>query len=165
MTIDEILDDLLVREGPGVPPTYQSKNDAGGRTSWGISERAHPEAWQTGPPTYLHARALLEQQYAAPFRILNTVGLDDRLRAALIDDAVMSGVDAAIKRWQFVLGVAMDGVIGPLTLRRAEILNQGDLLKRYVVERAIRITRLVQRRPADLTNLTGWIVRILSFLP
>ena len=164
MTTDQILDVILDREQEGTPP-YLSKDDAGGRTSWGISERAHPAEWQPGPPTKARARVLYTEQYVKPFDILITGEIDDRIRVALIDDAVMSGVISAKKRFQYVLGVSLDGVLGSKTLARARILAPDYLLKQYVIERAIRITRLVERRPSDLTNLTGWITRILSFLP
>ena len=167
MNVNKILDDLLIREGPGDPAKgYLSKNDAGGRTNWGISERAHPEEWIHGPPTKERARQVFLTEYVQPFFGLASV-ISDRLIDALIDDGVMRGVDAAIKRFQWVLGVPPDGDIGPITIAAAKAYpgNGNTLLQRYVVERVIRITRLVQQRPTDLTNLTGWVDRILKFLP
>ncbi len=164
MIADDILDGILEREGEGTPP-YLAPGDAGGRTTWGISERAHPEAWLRGPPTKAEARAIYEVHYIAPFRVADRTGIDSRLREALIDDAVMSGAPAAIMRWQTVLGVTVDGVIGPATLAAACARSQPALLTAYVVARALSLTRLVQRRPADLVNLTGWISRVLGFLP
>ncbi len=160
MTDAEIIEGILLREGPGVPP-YLAKDDAGGRTSWGISERSYPQEWVNGPPSKERARAIYEKIYVEPFEDLRQI--DEPLRVCCIDDAVMSGVNAAIKRLQHVLNVPMDGKLGSMTVRAA--LVQGEVLKKYVVERAVRITRLVERRPSDLTNLTGWITRILGFLP
>ena len=165
MRDDQIIEDLLAREGPGVPP-YLVPGDQGGRTAWGVSERAHPLLWVNGPPTRAQARVLYVTQYVAPFDIFAQEGLDDRIRVAVIDDAVLSGVPAAVKRLQHVLGVPMDGVIGPMTLTALHQWYPGQLIQAYVKERAIRITRLVQRMPAeDLPFLTGWITRILDFLP
>lgn len=159
-TFDLILDGVLLREGPGKPP-YLTTHDAGGRTAWGIAERWHPEAWRNGPPTYVEARAIYEREYVAPFRALRP----GPIAAALIDDAVLSGgAIVAIKRLQHVLGVPKDGIIGPVTLGALTHRDERAVLTQYTVERAIRITRLVQRRPADLVNLTGWITRILGFL-
>ncbi len=169
MTITEIVDGILDREREGLPP-YLSTHDAGGRTSWGISERAHPEAWANGPPSKGVARRIYEAQYVMPFDSL--IGrVSERVREALVDDGVLRGVPDAIKRFQVVIGqmagahVDVDGIIGPQTRAMAAMLDQRTLLVQYTCERAIRLTRLVQRRPADLVNLTGWIVRILSFLP
>jgi lysozyme family protein len=111
MTDTAIIDGILDREQQGTPP-YLAPGDAGGRTSWGISERAHPEAWRYGVPTRADARAIYATQYVRPFDRLTTAGADDRLRVAVIDDAVMSGVDAATKRLQVVLGVVPDGIEG-----------------------------------------------------
>jgi len=165
MTVHDIIDGLLEREGEGTPP-YHHPHDQGGRTSWGISERAHPDAWQPGPPTKDEAREIYWREYVAPFNALATYGADDRIRVVLVDDAVLSGLSAAIKRMQVVLGgLRIDGIFGPLTTAAVLAADPDDLLKRFTVERAIRITRLVQRRPSDLVFLTGWITRILRFLP
>lgn len=162
MTEQQILDGILDREREGTPP-YVRAGDAGGRTSWGISERAHPEAWQPGPPTRTEASAIYARTYLAPWNPLRAVA--PLLVVACVDDSVLSGVDAAIKRLQWVAGVPLDGRIGPLTVRAVQGWSERALLKRYTVERAVRVTRLVQRRPSDLVNLTGWVARILSFLP
>lgn len=163
ITVDEIIDGILDREKEGKPP-YLALNDAGGRTSWGISEKYHPEAWKDGPPSKATARVIYSTQYVKPFDGL--IGVADGLRVCCIDDGVISGVTTAIKRLQYVLGVPLDGIIGTkVTLPAIEAWPENVLLKKYVVERVIRITRLVQQRPSDLTNLTGWVTRILSFLP
>lgn len=163
MTVDTIIDGILEREQEN-GPDYLSPDDSGGRTTWGISEKSFPEEWLHGPPTKARARVIYHSIFVPPFDVL-TGHIDDRIRVALIDDAVMSGPDAAIKRFQTVLGVARDGIIGPATLAVAMAQDGNQLLKRYVVERAFRICRLVQARPKDLTNLAGWIDRILKFLP
>lgn len=161
MTTDDIINDILEREQEGTPP-YLVPGDAGGRTSWGISEVHHPEAWVNGPPTRLQAFAIYEAEYVAPFAALD---VDDMLRATLVDDAVLSGVSAAIKRLQAVLGIDMDGVIGAVTKRLAALQDPDILLTRYTCERVIRLTRLVQKRTSDLPFLTGWVSRALLFLP
>jgi lysozyme family protein len=164
MNTTDILDNILNREGQGTPPDYLSKNDAGGRTTWGISERSHPEAWVNGPPTKAQARQILLKVYVTPFFPLAIFG-NDKLVDALVDDGVMSGVPSAVKRLQWVLGVTMDGTVGSKTIEAVRVQAGAKLLQKYVIERAVRITRLVERRPTDLTNLTGWITRILTFLP
>jgi len=163
MNTTAVLDGILEREGPGTPP-YQALNDRGGRTAWGISERAHPEAWRPGPPTKAQAREILVSYYVAPFQPLRGY-LQDELFEAVVDDAVMSGASAAMKRLQWVLGMDMDGVAGPKTIEAVKVQNGPRLQRRYVVERAIRIARLVQHDPTQVTNLVGWITRVLSFLP
>lgn len=165
MNIRAIIDGVLDREQEGTPP-YLAKGDAGLRTSWGISERAHPEAWVHGPPTRAQAFAIYLNFYVTPLDPLVPF-VPEAFIAALVDDAVLSGGNlmTAVKRLQAVLGQTIDGILGPQTIRALHESVLTQVLQRYVVERAVRITRLVQRRPTDLINLTGWIVRILSFLP
>jgi len=166
VTVDEILEGVLEREGPGTPPDYRDKNDRGGRTAWGISERAHPAAWRSGPPLREDAKAIYIRTYVAPFSPLAAVGMDERVRVALIDDAVLSGVKASIRSLQHVLGVAEDGVIGPQTIA-AVIKANGDgqwLLTRIVQARAHRLARIVERDHDQARFVVGWIDRALSFL-
>lgn len=162
MNCSAIINGILDHEGPGKPP-YLAPGDSGGRTAWGISERSHPEAWRPGPPSRDQARAIYMRVYVMPFIKLEAVA-GDRLIAALVDDAVMSGVNAAIRRLQVVLNILPDGVIGPRTMEALRVQKPAYLLQRYVIERVVRITRLVEDRPKDLVNLTGWVTRILSFL-
>lgn len=164
MTVNELIDGILDREGPGKPP-YLAKDDKGGRTSWGISERAHPEAWVNGPPTRAAADLIYRTTYFEPFRKLWSGGLDGRIVSCLVDDAVMRGVADATKRFQWVLHETLDGIIGPNTTRAAISWPPDRLLKAYAVERAVRLARIVERDPTQATNVVGWIRRALSFLP
>lgn len=163
LDVDSIIDDILEREGAGTPP-YLTANDKGSRTSWGISAKAHPDAWRPGPPTKAQARAIYQREYVKPFDALFDVTSGGVL-AALIDDAVLSGVTTAIKRLQAVLRVTIDGVIGPQTMAAVERIPPNRLQQRLVVNRAIRIARLVQSDVSTLSFLTGWITRVLSLLP
>ena len=163
MTADDLIDGVLTREGPGTPP-YLDAADNGGRTAWGISERAHPEAWQPGPPTREQARVIYWTAYVQPFAALD---VDDHIRTALVDDAVLSGVGASIRLLQQIVGTTPDGRIGPETLARVGAqarANGGRLLVRLVQGRAHRLARLVQTDPTQLRFLTGWIDRALHLL-
>ena len=165
MTADEIIEAILVREGQGTPPYYDGL-DAGGRTAWGISERFHPEAWTHGPPSREQAKAIYLRRYVAPFTPLQTAGLDERVRIALIDDAVLSGVTTAIKTLQRVLDVPEDGVIGPRTIAAAVKANHDGpwLLIQVVKQRAHRLARIVERYHDQAQYIVGWIDRCLSHL-
>jgi lysozyme family protein len=163
MNVNTIIEGILDREKEGTPP-YLAKDDAGGRTSWGISERTHPEAWRPGPPTRDQARSIYLSVYVKPFFALQGVA-GDALIVALVDDAVTSGVEESIRGLQISLGVTADGRLGPATLAAFRGRVQTTLLKQVVVARAIRLARIVQHRPSDLTNLVGWLSRVLSFLP
>src|SRR5215204_4654531 len=103
MNDDDILEDIIKREGGDT--FTDDPSDHGGRTIYGISERFHPEAWESGPPSKEQAKKIYTQMYLAPFAPLVDIGLDDRIRVALIDDAVLSGKKAAIRSLQRVIGV------------------------------------------------------------
>lgn len=160
---DEIIDWILEREGPGTPPDYLAKDDAGGRTHHGISERAHPAEWKNGPPTKARCRVIYFETYVQPFDAIPD--RYEKLRVCAIDDGVMRGVNTAIKRLQWVLGAKMDGVIGPETLARIVLRRPNELLQAHVIERCVRLCRIVQARPSDATFIAGWVTRALSFLP
>jgi lysozyme family protein len=164
MTTNELIDGILEREGEGTPP-YLAPNDKGGRTSWGISERSHPEAWVNGPPSRDAAGGIYFGVYFMPFSKLWYGGLDARIVACLVDDAVMRGVGDSIKRFQWVLHETMDGVVGPKTTLAAVSWPSEKLLKAYVTERCVRLCRVVEHDPTQATNITGWITRVLTFLP
>lgn len=165
MTVSDIINGILDREKQGTPP-YLVPNDKGGRTSWGISERSHPEAWENGPPSRDAAFLIYLTVYFEPFRMLWAAGLDTRVIAVLVDDAVMRGVSDAKKRFQAVLGLLPpDGIIGPVTIKAALMQAPVVLLKRYVVERAIRISRVVEHDHTQAEFIVGWMTRILKFLP
>jgi len=165
VTADQIVDAILEREGPGTPPDYLDPHDRGGRSHWGLSEKAHPEEWTNGPPTKARARVVMWESYVTPFKILENAGIDDRLRVALIDDAVLSGVTTAKKRLQWVLGVERDGIIGAQTLTAIDGWAEGALLQAYVKERAIRLARIVEHDHEQARFIVGWISRALLFLP
>jgi lysozyme family protein len=164
MTLDAILDGLLTREGPGVPP-YLDPHDPGGRTAWGIAERAHPEAWQPGPPTREQARAIYTRLYVAPFDFVQAAGCDDRLRVQLIDFGVNSGVSEALTCLRRVLDLSPG--FDPLPMLRTRHasragadrhLNNELLAERFVLEHRLTLTRQADKRFAD-----GWDTRVASF--
>lgn len=168
MSVDKVIDGILDREGEGTPP-YLDKNDRGGRTRFGIDERSHPEAWRNGPPTRDEARAIYARTYVAPFDPIASI-VSDSVHAALIDDAVLSGVQTATKGLQRVLGLGVraDGVIGPETIAGVEeVFEEGNgewLLIRLALDRAHRLARIVEQDHEQARFIVGWIDRALSFL-
>ena len=140
MTDIDLINGILDRESQGKPP-YLAPGDRGGRTSWGISERAHPELWQPGPPTRQQAYDCYQTVYVAPFAFVTTCAVDDRLRVSLIDFAVQSGVATVIKALQRVLDVTDDGDAGQETqtalihaASRARHVNNEVLTERMVID-------------------------------
>ena len=95
MTAEEIIEDVLIAEGESKWPGYLAPNDRGGRTNWGISERAHPEEWANGKvPNKERAREVLMRVYHRPFEDI----VDPVIRAQLVDWAVLHG-EPRTRKW------------------------------------------------------------------
>jgi lysozyme family protein len=161
VTDADLIDAILDRERQGAPP-YLTPGDRGGRTSWGISERAHPELWRPGPPTRQQAYDCYRAVYVAPFAFVTVCAVDDRLRASLIDFAVQSGVGAAIKALQRVLDVTDDGDAGQET--QTALIHASSRLRH--VNNEVLCERLVIDAAAVASNHAfayNWMERIALF--
>jgi lysozyme family protein len=157
--LGDLIGDILVREGGSV--VTNDPNDSGGRTEYGISEKANPEAWKTGSVSEATARAIYLKKY------VQAPGFDQippgSLQAQLVDFGVVSGPAVAITKLQHILGVAEDGVLGPATLA-ALSASTLDVNKALVMARVLTIAKLVVAAPKDLKFLVGWTSRALEFL-
>lgn len=147
-------------------------DDPGGRTQWGISAAAFPEAWAHGPPTQEDAAEIYTQVfYTRP-------GLDKipdlHLREQVFDFGVNAGVKVAMTALQRVVGAAEDGRLGPETLSRIAQYPAGTLFGlpipgtvalnlAYEAARSTYYSRLVQRRSSLLPFLSGWLARAAAF--
>ena len=167
VSIDSILEDVLKREGW---PTYTvHPNDKGGPTKGGITLRTL-ESWRQRRCTRAElkrltegeALAILRRRYAEASGIPHILDMD--LRTQVIDSAVLSGPLLASKDLQRVLGVTVDGIIGPQTLAAITRDGAAVVAQRMVVERSLRLARHVQQHPDQLVFLVGWLSRSLSFL-
>jgi lysozyme family protein len=157
-TISDIIDDIIVREGP---PT-NDPTDAGGRTAYGISERANPEAWADNKVTEAEAREIYLRKYVRWPRFDQIT--DSDLQAQLVDFGVNSGPMIATKKLQEIVGTDQDGVIGPATLTALSIMNVALVNNELVKSRLKMICRIVQKNPSQIKYLLGWVNRALEFL-
>ena len=169
-TAAEIIDGIIELEGQ---QGYAVDGDSGGRTAWGISERAHPEAWADGPPTKQVARSIYEREYLSPWLWVP----DYRLKAMLVDWSVTSGVRTATRGLQSAVAAKVDGVIGPDTKRlTVAALNAGrpvfgDVLRaraEHYMDIALNERRLrvltATGTPLQIRFLRGWLRRVLDFV-
>ena len=156
--IDDDITAIIKREGP----PSNDPNDAGGRTAYGISEKANPAAWAHGAPTEAEARAIYMQKYVV------TPGFDKikdpQLQAQLIDFGVNSGPMIAIQKLQEILHVKVDGIMGPQTIVICNGMNSDDINTSLVVTRIKMIGQIVSKNPSQLKFLNGWLNRALEFL-
>jgi len=156
--INQIIDDILKREGG----LTNNPADKGGRTNFGIAERSHPDAWADGKVTEDEARAIYLRKY------VQGPGFDripdHLLMAHLVDFGVNSGPSIAIQRLQGVLGVTVDGVLGPQTLDALSKRDVREINNLLVGERIKMIGRIVLRDKSQLAFLNGWLNRCCEFL-
>ena len=88
---------------------------------------------------------------------------DQNAAAVLFDYAVNAGVGAAVKAAQTVLGVAVDGGLGPQTLAAINRAGAG-FAGRLTKYRVSFYTRLATSNPAKYGKyLAGWLKRAESF--
>lgn len=170
-TIDDLLDDVLAREGGYV----HHPADRGGPTKYGITQRTLSE-WLGRPATVDEVRTLDEEtareiyvaRYLAGPRIDT---LPDEIVGQVFDMAVNHGPRRAVRILQEVLGLAgwridIDGVVGPET-RRAVVQAQeqmGPLLVNAIADqRANFYRRLVAADPSQGVFLRGWLARAEAF--
>lgn len=90
-TLDIALDFVFSMEGG----FSDDPNDPGGRTMYGISERAHPEAWKNGPPTKDDAKEIYVRHYWIPLELDR---LDNHFAILVMDTAVNVGVPR-VRKW------------------------------------------------------------------
>ncbi len=179
MTIDDILTDLLRREGW---PAYTDRaSDKGGPTKGGVTLRTL-SAWRSRPCTIADLQALPEAEARAIYRRRYVEDprfdriADERLRALLVDAGVLSGPTTAIGWLQEACGTTIDGVLGPDTL--AAIVARGpETVYRDVLRLRTRalvrlgtvldpafVAFLREHPGSQAANLSGWVNRCLEFV-
>jgi lysozyme family protein len=163
-TVGQIIDDVIRKETSGKPngaPTNDPK-DGGGRTQYGISEKANPEAWADGKVTEEEARAIFFYKYVK-YPGFDRIS-DSKLMAQMVDFGVNSGQATAIMKLQKALNVPQDGVLGPGTLAILATANPQVVNNLVVASRVRLLGRIVQNNPTQLIYLSGWLDRALQFL-
>lgn len=168
--MNDIIEDIIEREG-GDKET-NDPSDSGGRTKYGISEKSHPEAWADGDVTKDEASDIYKRVYILSEKF-QTIP-DKVLQHQVIDFGVPSGPDTSARMLQQILGVKIDGDIGPKTLEAIKNYPDGTLFGVPVpgivlLNLAFRDARtmfyatLAKRRPKDLKFLLGWVKRAQEF--
>jgi lysozyme family protein len=152
MTFDDAFEKVIGHEGGYVDDPL----DPGGRTKYGISQRAYPGE-DIQAMTLERAKAIYKRDYWGP------AGCDlvpEALRFDLFDMAVNQGVKTAIKALQHAVHETQDGIIGPKTLQAIQSSYIHQLLYRFTAARLVAYTRADDARWARFGR--GWIRRVAS---
>lgn len=154
MTVDDILEEILEREQENKSPGFLTPGDKGGRTNWGISEKAHPEEWKNGKvPNRARAKEIFFNEYAGPWGMLR----DGKLKALIVDMTVLHGLGNA----KHILREA--AAADPRTI----VLNEMEekiFITTIVAHRCRFMVNIANRDASQRKNLRGWINRAVSFL-
>lgn len=162
--IRTIIEGIIQAETGGDPRGgfTNDPRDKGGRTIWGISERANPGEWVGGPPSRERAIHIYYDKYVVRPGFANIV--NPELQAQLVDFGVTSGPALATQKIQALVGTDPDGHLGPISLAKINTHPEPIRLNNQLaLERVKMMGRLVQKRPSDIKFLSGWLNRATSF--
>jgi len=146
------------------------EHDFGGETYAGISRRYHPEwvGWGImdvlGKPPGL---PVIQSFYRKNFWnvIKGTFIESQEIAEAIYDYAVnVSPVDA-IKTAQRILGVAVDGIVGPKTLKALNRASVSSFLLKYTLLKIKYYTQVCEKDHSQRKFLVGWLKRALQYSP
>lgn len=146
-------------------------SDHGGETNFGITQRTLT-AYLTACPAPLSARVkdLTREQATEIYRseYWDAVGLarveEYPVALILFDQGVVSGPGNVIGRVQSLLGLKVDGVLGPQTLTAINRHDGHELAFKLVRATAHHYVAIVEHDSSQLKFLSGWLERLLSLL-
>jgi lysozyme family protein len=151
---------VLMHEGGYV----EHPRDPGGVTNLGVT-KATWQLWTKQPVTNEMMRNLTPDLVRPLYleRYWNAIKGDDLpagLDYSVFDCAVNSGPTQATRFLQREVGTAVDGIIGPLTLKAVKEQDARDLIKRYNAARL----RFLQQLPTWTFFGRGWSKRVSEVL-
>ena len=140
--------------------------DQGGRTRFGVSEKAHPEAWQKGPPSFDDALQLAQVEFWDRHRL---AGVNSQEVANYILDMIYNEGPAAIKLVQVALNdfefVAVDGELGAQTLAAINRQEPAAFLRALSQHRRLFYKRLADENSVNARWLPIWLQRAADGVP
>jgi len=142
-------------------------DDPGGATNKGVTQAVY-NAWRRarGEPTRsvreitdVEVRVIYQDHYWQRGRCHEMPWPVSLLH---FDGCVNHGITGAARVLQRTLGVAADGVIGPVTLGTLKQRPAVPLAYGILWERLAYYVRICSARPASRTFLLGWLRRVLA---
>ena len=112
-------------------------NDPGGETNWGISKRSYPDI-DIKNLTREQAKEIYRRDF---WERIHGDDLYDGVAFQSFDFAVNSGIETAVRALQRAIGVAPDGLWGPVSRAAAKALSESDTIMRLNAERLDFMTR------------------------
>ena len=174
LTFDEAFDLILDTEGSEF---VNHRNDPGGKTKFGITERYHPEYWKDGPPTLEDAERFYRSQwdtmllgqvnaYCIAHELFDTATLHGPRRAVLfLQTAFNYWANIHKKRGKFIPLLKEDGELGPVTLAAINRFCDKDssTIALYTMMNHLQANRIMSQESPDFQ--LGWFAnRICGLL-
>ncbi|MDD3321709.1 MAG: glycosyl hydrolase 108 family protein [Paludibacter sp.] len=154
-------------------------DDLGGETYKGIARNAHSswDGWQfidsqKSKPDFpqsldsdIRLQNLVDKFYLDNFwHPLNIEQIQNQTNAdSFFDFAVNAGSITSARIIQSIVGVKIDGVIGPKSLYKINSMDFGYFQAAFTVAKIEYYMNLIHKRPINKKFLSGWITRSLSF--
>ncbi|WP_346205998.1 glycoside hydrolase family 108 protein [Aeromonas salmonicida] len=152
--------------------------DRGGHTKYGIADAADgkkdgmADLDRDGQPdiairdlTPAHTELFYRANYWLPARCDRVDSVCPLIAIALFDGAVHHGPGRSVRQLQQALGILVDGVLGPQTLRVLAAKTGRDggraLLLGLLEIRASYMLSIVRKDPSQWANAWGWVNRLL----
>lgn len=132
------------------------KNDAGGLTKYGISQKAYP-GLDIRNLTEEQARLIYEKDY---WQKAGCDNLKPGLQYIHFDTAVNMGIATAVKLLQESARITQDGIMGPDTIAKSETVLPSE----YLLYRLARYADIVEKNPLQLVFLKGWTNRVIRLM-
>lgn len=152
MTFDQAFEKLIGHEGGYV----NDPRDPGGETKFGISKRSYPTV-DIADLNIDDAKAIYKRDF---WDRAQCDRLHPDLAFQVFDGAVNSGIGNSIRWLQEAAGVAVDGVVGPLTLRKVGDMDTCIAIARY---NGVRLKFMASLSTWDVFG-RGWARRIAANL-
>lgn len=150
-------------------------DDLGGATMVGVTLATYAEYCHKKGDPYPTIEQLRDMTYAQWLDILKTMFWDrwkadeiaNQSIAEILVDWVWASGKYGITIPQKVLGVTVDGVVGPKTLAAVNRQNPAQFFARIMAERKAYIDRICASRPVNNKYKRGWLRRLnaITFRP
>ncbi len=154
----------IVTKFEGSSKATNDPSDKGGRTQYGISEKANPKAWADGKVTEEEAREIFVKKYVIWPGYHQIPPTHRAVQAQLIDFGYLSGPGIATQKLQLVLGLVVDGDFGPKTLAALVAEDPRVINNRLMCERIKMLGKLISNNPSQAKFAGGWLNRAIEFL-
>ena len=144
--LDAVVRFILAAEDPALSGAVTI--DAGGRTRYGISEKANPEAWTSGPPSIVQAVQIYKSKYLSPFHVQDLLSQDvaNTVGDMLVNPGPEGGGILIQEAVDYIRpkSLEVDGKVGPATI---SVLNSIPPYTLLPILRWKRVSHYFQNDP------------------